>query len=130
MCVCVCVCVCLCVVCMCVVHVHVCTVVVHGCGCAWLWVVHGCVCVCVCSAIIDALLLICIVPIFHTARILSPPLQELTADKSRLDEVNGVALQLIGEGHSGEHIIREHQASLNTRSPTTTYIVAGHFVKY
>ena len=41
--------------------------------------------------------------------------QELTADKSRLDEVNTVALKLIGEGHSGEHIIREHQASLNTK---------------
>jgi len=25
--------------------------------------------------------------------------QELTADKSRLDEVNSVALKLIGEGH-------------------------------
>ena len=47
-------------------------------------------------------------------------LQELTADKSRLDEVNSVAVQLIGEGHSGEHIIQEHQASLNTRS---TYII-------
>lgn len=36
-------------------------------------------------------------------------------DKSHLDEVNSVATQLIREGHSGERIIQEHQASLNTR---------------
>ena len=41
--------------------------------------------------------------------------QELTADKSRLDEVNCEAARLRTEGHSGEHIIQEHQASLNTR---------------
>jgi spectrin beta len=40
---------------------------------------------------------------------------ELTVDKSRLDELNSQAARLIGEGHSGEHIIREHQASLNIR---------------
>ena len=41
--------------------------------------------------------------------------QELTADKSRLDEVNDEAVRLIAEGHSGEQIISEQQASLNAR---------------
>ena len=41
--------------------------------------------------------------------------QELTADKSRLDEVNDEAVRLIAEGHTGEQIISEQQDSLNAR---------------
>ncbi|CAI8040975.1 Spectrin alpha chain, non-erythrocytic 1 [Geodia barretti] len=40
---------------------------------------------------------------------------ELTADKSRLDEVNDEAVRLIAEGHTGEQIISEQQDSLNAR---------------
>ena len=50
-------------------------------------------------------------------------IKELTADKSRLDEVNADAARLITEGHSGEHIIREHQTSLDERF--ATYMSTG-----
>ena len=42
-------------------------------------------------------------------------LQELAVDKSRVDEVNVLALKLIGENHTGTHTIQEHQATFNTK---------------
>lgn len=39
----------------------------------------------------------------------------MTVDKSRLDEVVGVAKSLIRDGHSGVHIIQDHQDSLNRK---------------
>jgi hypothetical protein len=53
---------------------------------------------------------------------------ELTADKSRLDEVNAEAAHLIVEGHSGEQIVREHRASLNARSVTVTLKVTSFII--
>ena len=45
----------------------------------------------------------------------NPTIQELAVDKSRLDEVNVLALELIGENHTGSHVIQEHQATLNMK---------------
>ena len=45
----------------------------------------------------------------------NPIIQELAVDKSRLDEVNVLALELIGENHTGSHVIQEHQATLNMK---------------
>ena len=36
-------------------------------------------------------------------------------DKSRLDEVVAVARSLIRDNHTGSHIIRDHQESLNKK---------------
>ena len=45
----------------------------------------------------------------------NPTIQELAVDKSRLDEVNTLALKLVGENHTGSHVIQEHQATLNMK---------------
>ena len=64
----------------------------------------------------------CYVQLRHTSHIIcSPPphththTQELTVDKSRLDEVVDVARSLIRDKHTGSHIIRDHQESLNKK---------------
>lgn len=49
--------------------------------------------------------------------------QELAVDRTRLDEVNILALKLIGENHTGSHVIQEHQATLNTKLENRTHLV-------
>ena len=55
------------------------------------------------------------VPDFFMYFCSNPTIQELAVDKSRLDEVNVLALELIGENHTGSHVIQEHQATLNMK---------------
>ena len=43
-------------------------------------------------------------------------------DKSHLDEVVNLAHSLISEGHSGAHIIQEHEDTLNARYINITVI--------
>ena len=74
--------------------------------------VYVCMCVCPCVCV-------CVGGVNSSAYLDNCSLQELAADKSRLDEVNSEAVRLIAEGHSGEQIIHDHRSSLNARS-------AGH----